>query len=90
MLMWLVWPYLASFFASPATFIASLVEWGVFLVTTLYAMAQASSVLLDVVPGFMPPFAWMVIVSALAGFGLLWSVSIWRLTRRGVPQERNL
>ncbi len=84
MLMWLVWPYLASFVASPATFITSLIGWGVFLVTTLYAMAQASSVLLDVVPSFMPPIFWMVIISALAGIGLLWSVSIWRLTRRGV------
>jgi hypothetical protein len=90
MLVWLLWPYLASFFTSPATFIASLVEWGVFVVTTLYAMAQASSVLLDVIPGVLPPFVWMVFVSAIAGIGLLWSVSIWRFTRRGVPQERNL
>jgi len=86
MLMWLLGPYLASFFASPATWITSLIEWGVFLITTLRAMAQASSVLLDVIPGFLPPFVWMVLVSALAGIGLLWSVSIWRFVRvpRGV------
>jgi len=86
LLMWILGPYAASFFTSPATWIASLVGWGVFLITTLEAMAQASSVLLHVIPSFLSPFAWMVLVSALAGISLLWSVSIWRFTR--VPQGR--
>jgi len=86
MLMWIASPYLVSFFASPATSIASLIEWGVFLITTLQAIGQAGSVLLDVIPGFLPPFIWMVVLSTLAGIGLLWSVSIWRFVRvpRGV------
>jgi hypothetical protein len=86
MLLWIASPYLASFFASPATWIASLIEWGVFLITTLQAIGQAGSVLLDVIPGFLPPFVWMVVLSTLAGIGLLWSVSIWRFVRvpRGV------
>ena len=86
MLMWLVGPYLASFFAAPATWIAVLIEWAVFLITTLQAVTQAGSVLLRMLPGFLSPFAFMVLVSALAGIGLLWSVSIWRFVRvpRGV------
>ena len=86
MLMWLVGPYLASFFAAPATWIAAVIERLVFIVTTLQAVAQAGSVLLRVLPGLLSPFAFMVLVSALAGFGLLWSVSIWRFVRvpRGV------
>ena len=86
MLMWIASPYLVSFLASPATWIASLIEWGVFLITTLQAIGQAGSVLLDVIPGFLPPFIWMVVLSTLAGIGLLWSVSIWRFVRvpRGV------
>jgi hypothetical protein len=85
-LVWIAAPYLASFFASPAAWITSLIEWGVFVVTTLWAMVQAGSVLLDVIPGFIPAFVWMVLLSALAGIGLLWSVSIWRFVRvpRGV------
>ena len=85
-LMWIAVPYMVSFFASPAAWITSLIEWGVFLFTTLQAMFQAGSVLLDVIPGFIPAFVWMVLVSALAGFALLWSVSIWRFVRvpRGV------
>ncbi|HUE98308.1 MAG TPA: hypothetical protein VMN99_03580 [Anaerolineales bacterium] len=86
MLMWIAVPYLASFFASPASWIAAFIEWGVFIITTLQAMAQAGSVLLRVIPGFLSPFAWMVLVSAFAGVGLLWSVSIWRFAQRGVPR----
>jgi hypothetical protein len=86
MLMWIAAPYMASFFASPAAWITSFVEWGVFVVTTLWAMAQAGSIFLDVIPSFIPAFVWMVLISALAGIGLLWSVSIWRFVRvpRGV------
>ena len=84
LLTWLTFPYLATFFSSPATWISALVQWGLFLVTTLQAMAQAGSVLLNVIPGFLPPFAWMVVLSAFAGISLLWSVSIWRFSR--VPQ----
>ena len=86
MLMWIVGPYLASFIASPAEWITSLVAWGVYVLTTLQAMAQAGSVLFDVIPNFLSPFVWMVLFSALAGGCLLWSVSIWRFVRvpRGV------
>ena len=84
--MWVAGPYLASFLASPATWISALVEWGIYLITTLQAMAQAGSVLWHVVPGFVSPFAWMVLISAFAGISLLWSVSIWRFVR--VPRGR--
>jgi hypothetical protein len=86
MLMWLTGPYLASFVAAPATWIAAVVDWVVFIVTTLQAVAQAGSVVLRMLPGFLSPFAFMVLLSAFAGIGLLWSVSIWRFVRvpRGV------
>ena len=86
MLVWLLGPYLASFLAAPATWIAAVVEWAIFVITTVQAMAQAGSVLLHMLPGFFTPFAFMVLISAFAGVGLLWSVSIWRFVRvpRGV------
>ena len=86
LLMWLVGPYLDSFLASPATWIAALIDWFVFIFTTLQAVAQAGSVFLDVIPGFLPPFAWMVLLSAIAGFSLLWFVSLWRFTQQRVPR----
>lgn len=86
MLAWIAAPYLSSFVASPATWITSLIEWGVFLITTLQAIAQAGSVMLRVMPSFLTPFGFMVLVSAFAGFGLLWTVSIWRFARGDVPR----
>jgi len=83
-LLWLAGPSLFAFLSSPAAWIAGLVEWGIFLITTFQAMSQAGEVLLQILPGFVPPFAWMIIISALAGISLLWVVSIWRFTR--VPQ----
>ena len=83
-LLWLAGPSIFAFLSSPETWIATLVEWGIFLITTLQALSQAGSVMLRVLPDFVPPFAWMIVISAFAGVSLLWSVSIWRLTR--VPQ----
>jgi hypothetical protein len=86
MLMWITGPYMVSFFAAPATWITSLIQWGIFLITTLQAVAEAGSVIVRVMPSFLTPFGFMVLVSALAGIGLLWSVSIWRFAHRGVPR----
>lgn len=77
-------PYVVTFFVSPAQWITALVEWGVFLITTVQATAQAGAVILVVIGDILPPFFWMVLISMLGGLGLLWSVSIWRFVR--VPQ----
>jgi hypothetical protein len=86
LLMWLTSPYLFSFLSAPATWIAAFVQWGVFIVTTIEALAQAGSVFVKIVPDFLSPFAWMVLLSTIAGVSLLWTVSIWRFVRvpRGV------
>ena len=77
-------PFLASFVAAPAPWITALVQWGLYIFTTLQATAQAGVVILDIIGELMPPFAWMVLISAIGGLSLLWSVSIWRFIR--VPQ----
>ncbi len=81
LLMWLTSPYLLAFVSAPATWIAAIVQWGVFIVTTIEALAQAGSVFVRIIPDFLSPFAWMVLLSALAGVSLLWTVSIWRFVR---------
>ena len=86
LLTWLVSPYLASFFASPATWISTLVELGVYFVTTIRALTEAGLVIVDVIPSFLSPFMWMILLSTVAGISLLWSVSIWRFVR--APQGR--
>jgi hypothetical protein len=86
LLMWLFSPYLLTFLSAPATWIAVVVQWGVFVVTTIDALAQAGSVFVRIIPDFLSPFAWMVLLSAFAGISLLWTVSIWRFVR--VPRVR--
>lgn len=86
LLLWLASPLLLSFFSAPATWISVAVEWAVYIITTVQALGQAGSVLLKVVPDFLSPFAWMILVSTLAGISLLWTISIWRFVR--VPRGR--
>jgi hypothetical protein len=81
LLMWAVGPYLVSFFDSPATWISAIVGLLVFIGTTLFALVDAGIVIVSIIPNFLPPFAWLVLLSAFAGVGLLWSVSIWRFVR---------
>lgn len=75
-------PTMVSIFGSPAEWISAMVRTLLFIYTTTLAVAEAGSILVRVLPGFMPPFVWLVMFSTLSGLGLLWSVSIWRLMRR--------
>lgn len=81
LLVWLAFPYLVSFLSAPASWISVVVEWIVFLITTFRALGQAGSIFLKVIPDFIPPFAWMILLSAVAGITLLWTISIWRFVR---------
>lgn len=78
---WLVAPYLVSFLGSPAEWIAAAISFVLSLISMMQAIGDIGSILLRILPGFIPPFAWLIIISAVSGFGLLWAVSIWRLTR---------
>ena len=75
-------PILLSVFDSPAEWLSAMVRASLFLYTTTIAVFEAGSILFRVLPGFMPPFGWLILLSTLSGLGLLWSVSIWRLMRR--------
>ena len=75
-------PTLVSVLGSPAEWISAMIQALLFIYTTMLAVTEAGSVIFRVLPGFMPPFVWLVLLSTLGGLGLLWSVSIWRLMRR--------
>ena len=83
---WFTVPFLLRFLGSPAEWIAAGTNFILTLVAMFEAIGELGAILLRVVPGFIPPFAWLVIVSAVSGLGLLWAMSIWRFTRlpRGV------
>jgi hypothetical protein len=86
LLMWIASPYVLSFADAPAAWISVGVGWFVFLETTIVALFEAGAVIFRVIPKFLPPFVWMVLLSTLAGVSLLWSVSIWRFAQRGMPR----
>jgi hypothetical protein len=75
-------PLLVSLIGSPAEWISAMVRALLFIYTMTLAVAEAGSIILRVLPDFLPPFVWLVLLSTLSGLGLLWSVSIWRLMRR--------
>jgi len=77
-------PTLFSFIDFPAEWLTLFLNGALFVYSILMAVGEASPVLLRVLPGFVPPFIWLVVLSAISGLALLWSVSIWRIAR--VPQ----
>jgi hypothetical protein len=78
---WLTAPLLYTLFTSPAQWITIAIGYFLFIVTSVQALSDILLVLLRVVPGFVPPYVWMVLASGLAGLGLLWTISIWRFAR---------
>lgn len=81
---WLAAPYIFAFISSPVLWLTTAIGYFLFIVTSLQAFTEAFFVLTRVLPDFIPPYIWMMIVSGLLGLGLLWVVSIWRFSR--LPQ----
>jgi len=81
---WISAPFVNEAARAPAQWITLILRYALFIVTSLQALVNVGHVLLEVVPAFIPPLVWGAVVLAAAGFGLLWTISIWRLTR--VPQ----
>lgn len=78
---WFAAPYVYALLFAPAQTLASLAASFALLVNFLYVTAEALSVFAKIIPNLLPPYAWMVFASALAGFCLLWAVSLWRVSR---------
>jgi hypothetical protein len=83
-LSWLAWPLLRAVFASPVEVLSTWLSYLLSLWFWLQAMGQAASVLLRVIPTFIPPYFWPLAAFALIGWSLLWAISIWKLAK--VPQ----
>jgi hypothetical protein len=84
---WLVAPYIYAFIASPAQWLTVTVSYFLFIVTSFQVVTEMFSVFSEIVPNILPVYVWMILASALAGFSLLWTVSIWRFSSapQGVP-----
>lgn len=82
---WVTAPLVGAFAASPAEWIVQGINYLLFLMTSLRAVGEAAEVLARVAPGFVPAYFWLVLFSALSGFSLLGSISLWRVAR--LPQK---
>ncbi len=78
---WIAAPYLYAVITSPVEWITATISYFLFAVSSLQALTELMTVLLRILPDFIPPYMWMVLVSALAGLCLLWTISIWRFSR---------
>ncbi len=83
-LLWMSLPTLRVALKSPVDLLASWLSHLVSLWASLQAMGHVSSVLLQVVPGFVPGYVWTVIFFTSAGWSLLWVVSLIKFTK--LPQ----
>lgn len=82
LLSWAVAPYVYAFISAPVEWLTAAVGYFLFLFTSAQAFSEILKVLARILPSFIPPYVWMVMLSALAGLGLLWIVSIWRFARK--------
>ena len=78
---WLCWPLLKEAIQSPANLLNSWLSTLVSLWASLQAMGHVSSLVLRVVPGFIPAYVWLVILVAGGGWSLVWIASLIKLTK---------
>jgi hypothetical protein len=78
---WILAPFLLAFLAEPVEWVTAGIGYSLFILTSLQALIEVTAVLFRMATDFIPPYVWMVIVSALAGLGLLWTISIWQFSR---------
>jgi hypothetical protein len=78
---WFTAPFLLAFSTAPVEWVTAAIGYFLFVVTSLQALTEVMAVLLRMATDFIPPYVWMVLASALAGLGLLWTISIWQFSR---------
>jgi hypothetical protein len=78
---WILSPLLFAIAGAPVEWVTAAIGYFLFILTSMQALTEVVTVLLRMASGFIPPYVWMVFASALAGLGLLWTISIWHFSR---------
>jgi hypothetical protein len=88
LLTWFSSPLWLGLIDSPAQWVGSWIAFWVFAFASLRTVSEIGSVLLRVVPDFIPAYVWLIATSTLIGLSLLWTITIWKLTHisQGVSQ----
>lgn len=79
--LWLIWPGLKTALQSPLNLLASWLSYLVSLWASLQAMGHVSSVLIRIVPGFIPIYVWLIILLAGGGWSLVWILSLMKFAK---------
>ena len=81
LLYWLASPFIQEALRSPADWITNVVGYFLFILTSVQALSEVSRVFLHLLPDFVSPLGWLVILFLISGLGLLEGLTIWRFTR---------
>lgn len=80
-LIWIAWPVLSIAFDSPVNLLASWLSTLISIWVSLQAMFHAGAVAFDVIPGFVPSYAWGFVLFAAAAWCVVWVFSLLKLTK---------
>ncbi|HUH97478.1 MAG TPA: zf-HC2 domain-containing protein [Anaerolineales bacterium] len=80
-LYWLASPFIEEVMRSPAAWITTVVGYFLFVLTSMQALSEVGRVFLRLLPDFVSPLGWLVILFLLSGLGSLELLSIWRFAR---------
>ncbi|HUI87763.1 MAG TPA: hypothetical protein VLX61_03450 [Anaerolineales bacterium] len=81
LLSWLASPFIQEIMRSPADWITNVVGALLFILTSIRALNEVGRVFLRLLPDFISPLGWLVILFLLSGLGIVEVLSIWRFTR---------
>ena len=79
---WFAAPFIYAFISAPIEWLTAATGYFLFMFTSLQAFSEILRVLSRMAPGFVSPYALMVMLSTFAGLGLIWVVSIWRFSHK--------
>jgi hypothetical protein len=78
---WAAGPSLQDALSSPATWIAGVVGYFLFILTWFQVLSQLTLVLMRDLPSFVSPAEWTIMALLGGGAGLFWVLSLRRLAR---------
>ena len=81
---WLISPFIQQVISSPAEWLTTAVGYFLFVLTSIQTLSEVSLILMRVIPTFISPLGWFVLIAISGGLGLIWTVSITRFAR--IPQ----
>jgi len=80
-LYWVAGPAVEAMLRSPAEWITAAVGYGLFILTSIQALGEVGWVLLHVIPDFISPFGWTVLLFSVSALTIVWMASMARFAR---------